>query len=42
MLGYLSITGLDTALLLNFKYAKLGIKRVSAPKPIPGNNDKKS
>jgi GxxExxY protein len=29
MLGYLSITGLHTALLLNFKYAKLGIKRVS-------------
>jgi len=29
MLGYLNITGLQTALLLNFKYAKLGIKRVS-------------
>ena len=29
MLGYLSITGLHTALLLNFKYAKLGVKRVS-------------
>ena len=29
MLGYLSITGLKTALLLNFKHAKLGIKRVS-------------
>ncbi len=29
MLGYLNITGLNTALLLNFKYAKLGIKRVS-------------
>jgi GxxExxY protein len=29
MLGYLSVTGLRTALLLNFKYAKLGIKRVS-------------
>lgn len=29
MLGYLNITGLETALLLNFKYAKLGIKRVS-------------
>lgn len=29
MLGYLNITGLKTALLLNFKYAKLGIKRVS-------------
>lgn len=29
MLGYLNITGLRTALLLNFRYAKLGIKRVS-------------
>ncbi len=29
MLGYLNITGLKTALLLNFKFAKLGIKRVS-------------
>ena len=29
MLGYLSITGLHTALLLNFKFVKLGIKRVS-------------
>lgn len=29
MLGYLNITGLGTALLLNFKQAKLGIKRVS-------------
>jgi GxxExxY protein len=29
MLGYLNITGLKTALLLSFKYAKLGIKRVS-------------
>ena len=29
MLGYLNITGLKTAMLLNFKYAKLGIKRVS-------------
>jgi len=28
MLGYLSITGLDLALLLNFKQARLGIKRV--------------
>ncbi len=28
MLGYLSITGLDLALLLNFKYAKLQWKRV--------------
>lgn len=29
MIGYLNITGLKTALLLNFKHAKLGIKRVS-------------
>lgn len=29
MLGYLNITGLKTALLLNFKYANLGIKRIS-------------
>lgn len=29
MLGYLNITGLKTALLLNFKYSKLQIKRVS-------------
>ena len=29
MLGYLNITGLKIALLLNFKYAKLGVKRVS-------------
>jgi len=29
MFGYLNITGLKAALLLNFKYAKLGIKRVS-------------
>jgi GxxExxY protein len=29
MLGYLNITGLKTALLLNFKYAKIQIKRIS-------------
>ena len=29
MLGYLNITGLEVALLLNFKYSRLGIKRVS-------------
>jgi GxxExxY protein len=29
MLGYLNITDLKTALLLNFKHTKLGIKRVS-------------
>ncbi len=28
-LGYLNITDLNTALLLNFKYAELGIKRIS-------------
>ena len=34
MIGYLNITGLDVALLLNFKEAKLGWKRVVA-----GEND---
>ena len=29
MLGYLNITGLEIGLLLNFKHAKLGIKRVT-------------
>lgn len=29
MLGYLNITGLKTALLLNFKHARLAIKRVA-------------
>lgn len=29
MIGYLNITGLKTSLLLNFKHASLGIKRVS-------------
>ncbi|MDE0835941.1 MAG: GxxExxY protein [Akkermansiaceae bacterium] len=29
MLGYLNVTGLKTVLLLNFKYMRLGIKRVS-------------
>lgn len=29
MLGYLNITGLGLGLLLNFKHAKLGIKRIS-------------
>ena len=28
MLGYLNITGLDVALLLNFKEQKPGVKRV--------------
>ena len=30
MLGYLNITGLKTGLLLNFKYSKLGIKRITS------------
>lgn len=29
MLGYLNITGLKTAILLNFKHSRLAIKRVS-------------
>ncbi len=29
MLGYLAVTGLDLALLLNFKHAKLQVKRVA-------------
>lgn len=29
MLGYLNITGLEIALLLNFKYAKLQIKHIA-------------
>jgi len=33
MLGYLSITGLKVAVLLNFKYAALQIKRVSRDQP---------
>jgi GxxExxY protein len=28
MIGYLNITGLEVALLVNFKYALLGWKRV--------------
>jgi GxxExxY protein len=32
MLGYLSITGLDLALLLNFKNARLEWKRVLRPR----------
>ena len=30
ILGYLNITGIKTGLLLNFKYSRLGIKRVSS------------
>lgn len=33
MLGYLAITNLEVALLLNFKHAKLEWKRVSASHP---------
>jgi len=33
MLGYLAITGLEVALLLNFKHAKLEWKLISAPRP---------
>ena len=32
MLGYLNITGLDLALLLNFKNARLAWKRVLRPR----------
>ncbi len=32
MIGYLAITGLDLALLLNFKFAKLQWKRVARTK----------
>jgi len=38
MLGYLAITGLDLALLLNFKHAQLGIKRVARTKPDSPNS----
>lgn len=33
MLGYLNITGLEVALLLNFKHAKLEWKRVAVTRP---------
>ena len=33
MLGYLAITGLEVALLLNFKHAKLEWKRVAISRP---------
>jgi GxxExxY protein len=39
MLGYLNITGLDVALLLNFKEAKLAWKRiVTGQREPPGQN----
>jgi len=36
MLGYLSITGFDLALLINFKYARLAWKRVVKQEPFVG------
>jgi len=36
MIGYLTITGLNVALLLNFKYAKLDWKRVVREAPACG------
>jgi hypothetical protein len=39
MVGYLNITGLDLALLLNFKNARLEWKRVLRPRK-PGEHDK--
>ena len=39
MIGYLNITGLDLALLLNFKNARLEWKRVLRPRK-PGEHDK--
>jgi hypothetical protein len=39
MVGYLNITGLDLALLLNFKNARLEWKRVLRPRE-PGEHDK--
>ena len=38
MVGYLNITGLDLALLINFKNARLDWKRVLRPQP-PGEHD---
>ena len=42
MLGYLNITGLELALLLNFKNAKLDWKRVVRQKPEPNAPDFRS
>jgi GxxExxY protein len=39
MIGYLAITGLQLALLLNFKEAKLGWKRVVRTGALAGNAD---
>lgn len=38
MLGYLSITGLELALLLNFKHARLGIKRIAHSQNDPADS----
>ena len=38
MVGYLNITGLDLALLINFKNARLDWKRVLRPQP-PGEHE---
>ncbi len=35
MSGYLAITNLQLALLLNFKFARLGWKRIVRSKPVP-------
>ena len=43
MIGYLAITGLEVALLLNFKEAKLGWKRVVREQPeAPDGSDRHS
>jgi GxxExxY protein len=42
MLGYLNITGLDLAILLNFKNARLDWKRVVRQKPNPNAPDFRS
>ena len=39
MLGYLNITGLDVALLLNFKVWPLGKKRIIRPGYLPCDNE---
>ena len=39
MIGYLAITGLHLALLLNFKQAKLEWKRVVRSGALQGNGD---
>ncbi len=39
MLGYLNITKLDVGLLLNFKFGKLGIKRVSQRQGFVGHDN---